>query len=89
MGHWRAERDGNVFDLTIDNKSQFTWKATPKGKAPITLSGAVTASSDMLVLESKDQGSMVGRVTSGGPDKFQFVSTAGPPNDKGLTFQRI
>ena len=42
----------------------------------------------MLVLESKDQGSMVGRVISGGPDEFHFVSTGGPPNDKGLTFKQ-
>jgi hypothetical protein len=88
VGKWRAERDGTVFELTIDEKSQFTWKATPKGKAPLTLSGPLTATSDLLILESKDQGSMVGRVTSGGPDQFQFVSTAGPPNDKGLTFRR-
>jgi tetratricopeptide (TPR) repeat protein len=89
VGKWRAERDGTVFELAIDEKSQFTWKATPKGKPPITLAGPLTATSDMLILESKDQGSMVGRVTSGGPDQFQFISTAGPPNDKGLTFRRI
>jgi tetratricopeptide (TPR) repeat protein len=88
VGQWRAERDGTVFDLSIDEKSQFTWKAAPKGKAPISLSGGLTTTSDMLILESKDQGSMVGRVTSGGPDQFQFVSNGGPPNDKGLTFRR-
>ena len=88
VGQWRAERDGTVFDLSIDEKNQFTWKAAPKGKAPILLSGGLTTTSDMLILESKDQGSMVGRVTSGGPDQFQFVSTGGPPNDKGLTFRR-
>ena len=43
----------------------------------------------MLILESEDQGSMVGRVTSGGADQFQFVSTGGPPNDKGLAFRRV
>jgi tetratricopeptide (TPR) repeat protein len=89
VGPWRAERDGTVFDLSIDEKSQFIWKATPKGKGPITLSGTVAATSDTLILQSKSQGSMVGRVTSGGPDQFQFVSPGGPPNDKGLTFQRV
>jgi hypothetical protein len=89
VGQWRAERDGTVFDLSIDDKNQFTWKAAPKGKAPVSLGGGVTTTSDLLILESKDQGSMVGHVTSGGPDQFQFVSTGGPPNDKGLTFRRI
>jgi hypothetical protein len=88
VGRWRAERGGDVFDLTIDENGQFTWKAVPKGKAPVTIGGKVVATSDVLVLDSKDQGSMVGRVTSGGPDQFQFVSTGGPPNDKGLEFKR-
>jgi tetratricopeptide (TPR) repeat protein len=88
VGRWRAERDGAIFELTVDEKSQFTWKATPKGKAPITVNGTVTAGGDMLILKSKDQGSMVGVVTPGGPDQFQFVSTGGPPNDKGLSFLR-
>jgi len=89
VGNWRAERDGDVFELTIDEQGQFTWKATPKGKTTITLSGNVLASADTLVLESQDQGSMVGNVSAGGPDKFQFVSTGGPPNDQGLAFERV
>jgi tetratricopeptide (TPR) repeat protein len=88
VGQWRAERDGTIFDLTIDDKSQFTWTATPKGKVPIAVSGTVGTTSDTLILASKGQGSMVGRVTSGGQNQFQFVSTGGPPNDKGLSFQR-
>jgi hypothetical protein len=43
----------------------------------------------MLVLESKDQGSMVGKVKSIGPDKWQFALAGGPPNDPGLSFERI
>ncbi len=89
VGHWSAQRDGTTFDLTIDEKSHFTWNATTPGKPPITLDGTLTTTNDMLILESKDKGSMVGRVTSGGPDQFQFVSTDGPPNDKGLSFRRL
>ena len=89
VGNWRAERNGNVFDLTIDENNQFSWKATPKGKQPITIGGNVAATGNVLVLESKDQGSMVGNVTSGGMDQFQFVTTGSPPDDKGLSFQRV
>jgi tetratricopeptide (TPR) repeat protein len=89
VGRWRAERDGSTFELSIDEQGQFNWRVIPKGKQPIAIGGNVTATSDVLVLESKDQGSMVGHVTSGGPDQFQFVSTGGPPDDKGLSFQRV
>jgi len=53
------------------------------------LQGELTTTNDMLILESKDQGSMVGRVTSAGADKWQFALAGGPPNDPGLTFQRL
>lgn len=66
VGKWQAKRNGDVFDLTIDEEGKFVWKATPKGKDTLTLSGNVLATNDLLVLESPDQGSMVGRVTSGG-----------------------
>ncbi len=88
VGNWRAEREGDVFELTIDEQGGFTWKATPKGKDAISVAGTVATTSDTLVLDSKEQGSMVGRVTSGGADKFQFVSVGSPPDDKGLEFKR-
>lgn len=89
VGTWRAERSGDVFELTIDEEGGFTWKATPKGKDAISVAGTVSTTSDTLVLDSKEQGSMVGRVTAGGADKFQFVSAGSPPDDKGLEFARV
>lgn len=89
VGQWRAERDGNAFDLTIEEQGAFTWKATPKGKQPTTISGQYTVTANALVMEGEDQGTMAGRVTSGGPDQFQFVIAGGPPGDTGLTFKRM
>jgi hypothetical protein len=89
IGQWHAERDGNAFDLTIDDQGQFTWKATPKGKEPTTISGPYSVTDSALLMESGDQGTMAGRVTSGGPDQFQFVIAGGPPGDTGLTFKRV
>ena len=60
----------------------------PEGQAAITLTGKTATSSDMLILESGEQGSMVARVASGGPDEFQFIAVDGPPEDPGLTFKR-
>ena len=33
VGNWRAERNGDVFDLSIDENSQFTWKAVPRASS--------------------------------------------------------
>jgi tetratricopeptide (TPR) repeat protein len=89
VGSWAAKAGDSSIDLTIGEDNQFTWKATQPGKPPIELTGDLTASSDMLVLENKQQGSMVGRVTSGGPDKWQFAMSGAPPTDPGLAFQRV
>ncbi|NLF67630.1 MAG: tetratricopeptide repeat protein [Candidatus Anammoximicrobium sp.] len=89
VGQWRAERDGNAFDLTIDDQGGFSWKSTPKGQPPTTIAGKYTTQDDALIMESADEGTMAGQVTSGGPDQFQFVVTGGPPGDEGLTFHRL
>ena len=89
VGQWRATRNGDAFDLTVTGDNQFTWKATPKGKQPIVLSGPMTTTGDTLVLDGKTQGTMVARVISEGADQFRFVVTDGPPGDKGLEFQRV
>ena len=89
VGQWHAERDGNAFDLTIDEQGAFTWKATPKGQDATTISGQYEVTGSALVMDGGDQGTMAGRVTSGGPDQFQFVIAGGPPGDTGLTFQRV
>jgi tetratricopeptide (TPR) repeat protein len=89
VGSWRAERDGDVFALSIDENSQFTWKATPKGKPTVTLTGTMATAGNAILLETKDQGTMVAQVKSGGADQFQFIAAGSPPDDKGLSFQRV
>jgi tetratricopeptide (TPR) repeat protein len=89
VGNWQAERDGDAFDLSIDENNQFTWKATPKGKPPITLAGTLAVTGDAILLQSKDQGTMVAQVKSDGTNQFQFIAAGSPPDDKGLAFQRV
>ncbi|MGO9112763.1 MAG: tetratricopeptide repeat protein [Thermoguttaceae bacterium] len=89
VGSWRAERNGDVFELSIDENSKFTWKAAPKGKQPVTLTGTMATAGDAILLESKDQGTMAAQVASGGADQFQFIAAGSPPDDKGLQFTRI
>jgi tetratricopeptide (TPR) repeat protein len=89
VGSWQAQRNGDVFELSIDDNNQFTWKAAPKGKPPITLAGTVAVAGNAILLESKDQGTMAAQVKSDGADQFQFVAAGSPPDDKGLSFQRV
>jgi tetratricopeptide (TPR) repeat protein len=89
IGTWRAERDGTNFELAIDDQGQFRWKATPPGKPAATITGEYSVSEDTLVMDGAEQGTMAGRVASGGADQFQFVIAGGPPGDTGLAFQRV
>jgi len=89
VGQWRAERDGNTFEFTIDEAGEFTWKSIPKGQEPTAISGQYVVTGNALVMDGGDQGTLAGRVTSGGPDRFQFVLIGSPPSDSGLTFQRV
>jgi hypothetical protein len=89
VGKWEAKGGDATIELTIGDDSQFTWKATQAGKPPLELKGELVTTSDMLVLDNQEQGSMVGRVKSAGPDKWQFALAGGPPNDPGLSFQRV
>jgi hypothetical protein len=84
-----ATRNEDRFGLEIDEDAKFTWAAIPKGQERITLTGSAATSGDTLILENNDQGNMVGQVKSLGPDKFQFIITGGPPDDEGLTFERV
>lgn len=89
VGNWHAQRDGAVFELSIDENSQFTWKATPKGKPTVTLAGTLASAGDAILLQSKDQGTMAAEVKSGGADQFQFIAAGSPTDDKGLQFARV
>jgi tetratricopeptide (TPR) repeat protein len=89
VGKWLAKSDGATVELAIDDNSQFTWKVTPTGKPPVEVKGQVATTSDSLVLETKDQGSMAGQVKSAGPDKFSFALAGMPKSDAGLVFERI
>lgn len=89
VGTWRAKAGNTTIDLTITDDSQFTWKATQAGKPVTPLKGQLTTTSDELVLQSADQGSMTGSVSSQGPDHWQFALSGAPPSDPGLSFSRV
>jgi hypothetical protein len=89
VGNWRAKAGNTTIDLAITENSQFAWKATQAGKPPVELKGQLASTSDQLVLESLEHGSMEGSVKSLGPDEWQFALSGAPPSDHGLSFARV
>lgn len=91
MGSWRAKAGNATIDLAITDDSQFVWKAVQAGKPAAELKGQIASTSDELVLESADQGSMTGSVKSLGPDKWRFaaLSSTTTATDPGLSFDRV
>ena len=73
----------------MDEEGQFTWKSEMKGQPAIELAGNYTLDNDMLILQTADKGTMVGRATPKDADRFSFVPADSPPNDPGLSFGRV
>ena len=87
-GEWVAKSEELTVELTVTAEGGFTWKATPKGKPPMTVTGNANASENSLALTSKSEGTMVGQVKSLGPDKFNFLMAGATSGDPGLIFTR-
>ena len=91
VGTWQATRDDGRFDVTLNADQTFTWKFT-KDQRTDEITGTYSSQGPVLVLATKDQGAMAGKVTlpqAGGEAKeFQFQMVGGNPNDPGLKFTR-
>jgi len=88
VGAWKAVGGQDTVSLTITEDSQFTWKAEPQGKPAVVLSGTVETAADAIAMHSEKAGTMVGKVTSKGPDAFEFSLPGAPKEAKPLLFER-
>jgi hypothetical protein len=87
IGSWKASReDGSQFELTLGKDQTFTWKFSPPKQQPKVLSGKYTVDHNVLALEQKDGGALVGQVAPQSDNKFNFKMLGSPPEDKGLDF---
>jgi hypothetical protein len=87
VGSWHAARsDDSKFELTLTEGATFTWKFSAKQQPAQEFSGTYTVEGNVLALERKDGGSLIGEVTPGGAKKFNFRLVGAPPEDKGLNF---
>ncbi len=89
IGAWVAQSGDTKIEFSIDENSQFTWKATATGQAPVELKGQLIAAADGIELETAEQGTMAGSVTSNGADAWQFAISGAPASDPGLSFSRV
>jgi tetratricopeptide (TPR) repeat protein len=87
-GRWRGEHDGSTFDLSLDDRGRFLWRAARQGKATATVSGAYALSGDTLTLKGEDRSPLRASLTERSPDSFRFKPVAGAPSDPGLVFRR-
>ena len=88
VGSWVAQQGETKISLAIGEDSQFIWKTTSPGQSPVELTGQLSAGAEGIELETADQGTMAGSVTSQGPDNWQFAISGAPASDPGLSFAR-
>jgi hypothetical protein len=87
VGLWHAARaDDSKFELTLTKEATFTWKFSSKQQPEQAFSGKYTVEGNVLALERKDGGSLIGEVSPGGANEFNFRLVGAPPEDKGLDF---
>lgn len=87
-GAWTASRDdGSKFELLFGENNEFTWNYSRKEKN-FTFGGTWQVEGDLLTLERKDGGSMIGTIKLAGDGSFQMHMLGEPEEDPGLTFRR-
>ena len=88
-GTWSAARDdGSMFRLTLTDDGKFTWKYAPPKQKGEEFGGTYTVDGPVLILERKAGGALAGTATFDGNGKFNFKMVGGPPEDKGLDFNK-
>jgi len=92
VGTWQATKDEGRFDVTLNADKTFSWKFT-QGQRNDQINGTYSTEGPVLVLATKDQGSMAGKVSmiageDGTAKEFQFQMVGSNPNDPGLKFVR-
>jgi hypothetical protein len=88
VGTWKATSGSDTIQLSITADSKFSWKAQPKDKPVVELSGTIETAADAIALVSESAGTMVAKVVAKGPDAFEFSLPSAPKDTKPLLFSR-
>jgi len=89
VGKWQATAGKTTITLTITEEFAYTWEAATADQKPVKLEGQITTSPEAMILSNAQQGDMMGKVKSLGPDKFDFTIAGTPPGEPGLSFSRV
>ncbi|AMV18321.1 tetratricopeptide repeat protein [Planctomyces sp. SH-PL14] len=88
VGVWKAKgQGGSSFELSLNDKSEFKWTFTGKGKST-AIEGVYATEGNSLVLQPDAGGVMVAEVTSPKNGGFHFQQVGAPAGDKGLDFTK-
>jgi tetratricopeptide (TPR) repeat protein len=88
-GAWTAMRpDGGKIGLGIKDDGTFTWSVEDKAGKKDSFDGTFSLEENMLILERKSGGALMGRVTALADNKFLFKAIGGGDADPGLTFAK-
>jgi tetratricopeptide (TPR) repeat protein len=88
-GDWFATRpDGGKIGLTLKPEGGFAWSVEDKAGKKDSFDGNFSLDENMLILERKSGGALMGRVTALADNKFNFKTLGGGDTDPGLTFAK-
>jgi predicted Zn-dependent protease len=88
-GNWTATRpDGGKIALSVKPDGGFVWSVEEKEKKKDSFDGTFSLEDNVLILERKSGGALMGRVTALADNKFQFKVLGGGDTDPGLTFTK-
>jgi tetratricopeptide (TPR) repeat protein len=89
VGKWQAVAGTTTIDLSIDEESKFTWKATESGKTAVELSGDFGTNGSAVQMETADKGSLGGTVKSVSADEWILNPPGATDDNSGLRFKRV
>ncbi len=88
-GDWTATRpDGGKIGLGVKQDGGFVWSVADKAGKKDSFDGTFSLEDNVLILERKSGGALMGRVTALADNKFQFKVLGGGDTDPGLTFTK-
>jgi tetratricopeptide (TPR) repeat protein len=88
-GAWTATRaDGGKIGLSMTKEGAFAWSVEDKGGKKESFDGTFSLENDLLILERKSGGALMGRITALAENKFLFRLLGGSATDPGLTFMK-
>lgn len=89
VGEWSAPRpDGGAIGLSLKPDGTFVWSVQDKDGKKDSFEGTFSLEDNLLMLERKAGGALMGRVVALANTKFQFKVIGGGEPDPGLTFTK-